>query len=265
MDAQDNMSFFEHLEALRWHLIRSFGVVVMVMVVAFIYHQFLFDSILFAPMQPSFFTNRALCYLGDYLHIPELCINQQPIKLINITMSGQFSTHMWVSFVTGLVIAFPYLFWELWRFIKPAMNPNQVKHASLAILVVSLLFACGVLFGYYVILPFSIEFLGHYQVSTLVDNPITLTSYISTVTSTVLAAGVTFELPIVIWFFAKIGLVSSRFLKRYRRHAILLIAVFAAVITPPDIVSMLMVGLPMLVLYEVGIVLALRIEKRKLQ
>lgn len=263
MEEQDNMGFFEHLEALRWHLIRSFAVVIVITVIAFIYHRFLFDSVFFAPMQPYFVTNRALCLLGDYLHIPELCINQQPIKLINITMSGQFSTHMWVSFVTGLVVAFPYLFWELWRFIKPALSQNQIRHSSLAILVVSLLFGCGILFGYYIILPFSIEFLGHYQVSTLVDNPITLTSYISTVSSTVLAAGVTFELPIVIWFFARIGLVSSRFLKRYRRHAVLLIAIFAAVITPPDVVSMLMVSLPMVVLYEVGIVLALRIEKKK--
>lgn len=265
MSKQSNMSFLEHLEVLRWHIIRSFVAIFLIAIVAFLHPDLMFDQIILAPQHPDFFTNRWLCELGKILNMQDLCINQQLLTLTNITMSGQFTTHVWVSLIAGMIVASPYIFWEIWQFIKPALNKNEITQSRGAILIVSLLFIAGVLFGYFIIAPMSIEFLGHYQISSQVTNQITLTSYISTICSIVLASGISFELPVFIWFLAKIGLVSSKFLKHYRRHAILLIVIFAAVITPPDVVSQMMVGIPMIVLYEVSIGIAKRMESIRKQ
>lgn len=261
--SNNEMSFLEHLEALRWHLMRSVAAIFALAVIFFIYKDFVFDTLLLAPSQPWFPTNRFLCRLGDMMDIPTLCINSMPLKLQNISMAGQFTTHVTISFVLGFILAFPYVFWEFWRFIRPGLYPHEIRGARGAIWAVSLLFAVGVLFAYFLILPLSIDFLGSYKVSEQVDNIVSLGSYISTVTSILLSGAIVFELPVLIYFLAKIGLVSSSFLARYRRHAIVIIVIFAAIITPPDVVSQIMVAIPLVILYEVGIGMAKKIEKGK--
>lgn len=256
------MGFLDHLEVLRWHLIRSFLSIIIFAIAAFIFRNFIFDTIILAPKSPDFFTNTTLCKFGNYINMPALCINSKPFQIINIKMAGQFSTHIMVSFVVGLIAAFPFVFWEIWRFIKPALYSNEKQHARGAVFFSSALFILGVLFGYFIIVPLSLDFLGTYNVSSQVLNQINLDSYISTFTSVVLASGVVFELPILIYFLSKAGLVSPDFLKRYRKHALVIILILAAIITPPDIFSQILVSMPLIILYEVGIIISKRVTKK---
>ncbi|MDY6800198.1 MAG: twin-arginine translocase subunit TatC [Bacteroidota bacterium] len=262
MARSNNMTFLEHLEELRWHLIRAFASVIIVAIVAFIFSDIVFNHIILAPKNPDFFTNKMLCFLGDKVKIPKLCINNEPFQIINIKMAGQFTIHITISIFAGIIVAFPYIFWEFWSFIKPALYENELKHSSGAVTISSLLFIMGVCFGYFIIAPLSIHFLGSYNVSDQVLNQINLKSYIGTVTSVTLAAGVIFELPILIYFLSKAGLVTPEFLRKYRRHAIIIVMVLAATITPPDIFSLILVTLPLLILYEAGIVISKKIVKK---
>lgn len=264
-DKQTEMTFLDHLEELRWHILRSLLVVVFVAILAFIFKDIIFDRVILAPKEPGFWSNRMMALLADVLNSPSLKINSEPFQIININMSGQFSTHLKVSLFTGLIVGFPYLFFELWRFISPALYDNEKAHSRGAVIYTSALFFVGVLFGYYVILPLSVEFLGHYNVSEQVANQINLTSYISTFTSICLATGIVFELPVLIYFLSKTGLVTPKFLRRYRRHAIVLTLLLSAIITPPDIFSQVLVAIPLLVLYEVGIVISGRVLKAKVK
>lgn len=250
---EGDMSFLEHLEELRWHLVRAITSIVLVAIVAFIFKNIVFDVIIIAPKSPDFFTNRMLCEFGNFIGIKKLCINSKPLELINIKMAGQFTTHIMVSLISGFIVAFPYVFWELWRFIAPALYSNEKNVARGAVFFSSLLFLLGVLFGYYVIVPLSVHFLGSYSVSGEVANRINLTSYMTTVASISLAAGVVFELPILVYFLTKVGLVTPEFLKKYRRHSLVIILVLSAIITPPDIFSQVLVSFPLIILYEVGI------------
>lgn len=259
----NDMSFLEHLEMLRWHLLRSLVAIGLFAVVAFVFHDFIFDNVLLAPKKGEFITNIYLCKLGQWAGIPKLCINTLPLQIINIKMAGQFAMHIGVSFALGFILAFPFIFWELWRFIRPALYTHEIRHARGAVFYTSALFLLGVLFGYYVIAPLSVHFLGSYSVSQEVTNQINLRSYIGTITSVTLASGVTFELPVLIFFFSRIGLVTPQFLRKYRRHAIVLILVLAATITPPDIFSLFLVTLPLILLYEVGIRISARVIKRQ--
>lgn len=257
-----DMTFLEHLEELRWHLIRAFIVVIIIAITAFLFRSIVFDKIILAPKNADFITNRLLCLLGQKINTDKLCINTKTFQLISIKMAGQFTMHITTSIFAGIVVGFPYLFWEFWRFIKPALYENEMKHTRGAVTISSLLFLTGVLFGYFVISPLSIHFLGSYNVSDQVINQINLKSYIGTVTSVTLAAGITFELPILIYFLSKSGLVTPQFLKRYRRHAIIVIMVLAAIITPPDVFSLILVALPLLLLYEVGIIISRKVNKK---
>jgi sec-independent protein translocase protein TatC len=259
----EEMTFLEHLEELRWHLVRSFLSVIAVAVIAFLLKDIVFDTIIFGPSEPHFFTNRILCVLADRLGMPVLCINQRKILFQNILMSGQFTTHLKVSFIAGLIVAFPYIFWEFWRFVKPALYPQEVKHSKGAIFFASILFSIGILFAYYVICPLSIHFLANYYVSAKVENILNLGSYISTVSSIVLAGGVIFELPMIIYFLARVGLVTSKGLKKYRRHAVVGSLLLAAIITPPDVISQILVCFPLILLYEGGVVIAANIERKR--
>lgn len=256
------MSFLDHLEQLRWHIIRSLLAVILLAVLAFVFHDLVFNTVLLAPKNPNFYTNVQLCRLGELVNINKLCINSEPLELINIKMAGQFALHIWVSIFAGIILAFPYIFSELWRFIRPALYEKELKHTQGAVFFSSLLFLMGVLFGYFIIVPLSVHFLGSYHVSDQVVNQINLKSYVGTVTSITLAAGITFELPILIYFLSKASLVTPAFLKKYRRHAIVLILLLAATITPPDIFSLFLVTLPLLLLYEVGIMISRKIEKK---
>lgn len=262
MTGTKDMTFLEHLEELRWHLIRAFSAVILVAIVAFIFKNIVFDQIILAPKNPAFFTNQLLCRLGNMVAIPKLCINAEPFQLISIKMAGQFTMHITTSIFAGIIVAFPYIFWEFWQFLKPALYEKEVKHTRGAVSISSLLFLTGVLFGYFIIAPLSVHFLGSYNVSSEVINQINLKSYIGTITSVTLASGVTFELPVLIYFLSKAGLVTPEFLVRYRRHAIVLILILAATITPPDIFSLILVTFPLLILYEAGILISKKIVKR---
>jgi sec-independent protein translocase protein TatC len=260
---EGEMTFLQHLEELRWHIIKSLGAIVAGAVVAFIFKDFLFDSVILAPNNPDFITNRLLCRLADVVNAPVLCINQNPVELINIKLSGQFTTHLNISIVAGLILAFPYIFWEFWSFFKPALYEKERKYARGAVFTASLLFLTGILFGYYIITPLSINFLGSYRVSDLVDNQINITSYIGSVTSVALSAGIIFELPILVFFLARIGVVTPEFMRKYRRHSIVVVLILAAVITPPDIFSLILVVIPLILLYEVSIFIAARVIRKR--
>jgi sec-independent protein translocase protein TatC len=262
---ENEMSFLEHLEELRWHLIRSILAILVFAVLAFIFKSIVFDRIILAPKTPEFFTNRLLCKFGNLVHVKSLCINTKPLDLISIKMAGQFSMHIMVSLIAGLVIAFPYVFFEFWRFIIPALYMNEKKHARGAVFYSSLLFMLGVLFGYFIIVPLSVQFLGTYRVSEQVSNQINLISYVTTLSSVVLASGIVFELPIVVFFLSKVGLVTPGFLKKFRKHAFILILILSAIITPPDIFSQVLVAVPLVILYEVSIGISRRIISRKEQ
>jgi sec-independent protein translocase protein TatC len=261
---EKEMSFLQHLEELRWHIIRSVLAIVIFTILAFIFKNFIFDSIILAPKNPGFFTNRILCQLSEmFFHNKALCINTKPFNLISIKMSGQLTTHIAVSIVSGVIIAFPYIIWEFWRFFRPALYTTEQKYAKGAVLTATLLFFTGVVFGYFMIVPLSIHFLGSYQISEQVVNQIYIRSYIGTLTSIVLASGLIFELPLVTFFLTKIGLITPSFLIKYRRHSIVVIFIVAAIITPPDIFSQILVSIPLLVLFEVGIIISKRVYKKK--
>ncbi len=262
---EKEMSFLDHLEELRWHLVRSAIVVMVLMVVLFVYKDFVFDTIILGPKNPNFITYRWFCQLGEWLNAKDsLCFGQIPMKLISTNMSGQFTTHVWVSFIGGLIVAFPYVFWEIWRFVKPGLYEKERGYTRGIVFYASILFAAGVAFGYYLIAPLSVSFLGGYQVSAEVLNTIDLNSYISTVTTLTLATGATFEMPIIIYFLTKIGFVGPTFLRTYRKHAIVVILIIAAIITPPDVISQLIVTFPLMLLYEISILISARVERRSI-
>ena len=259
---EDEMSFLEHLEALRWHIVRALLSIFFIAIIAFIFNEIIFDSIILAPKHPGFFTNRMLCKLGELVNINALCINSNPFEIINIRMAGQFTTHIAVSLIAGIILAFPYIFWEFWSFFKPALYSNEKKHTGGAVFFSSFLFIIGILFGYFVIVPLSVHFLGSYNVSDEVTNQINLRSYIGTVASITLASGLIFQLPIISYFLTKIGLVDPAFMKKYRKHSVIVILALAAIITPPDIFSQVLVCLPLLGLYEIGISISKAVIKK---
>ena len=261
--SEGEMSFLEHLEVLRWHLLRALASILVVAIVAFIFKDIVFNTILLGPKSPEFVTNRLLCEFGRIVNVNKLCINSKPLELISIKMAGQFSMHIMVSLMSGFVLAFPYIFWEFWRFVVPALYSKEKKHARGAVFYSSMLFMLGVLFGYFIITPLSIHFLGSYSVSDQVTNQINLISYVSTIASVVLAAGIIFELPILVYFLSKVGLVTPKFLKKYRRHSLVLILALSAIITPPDIFSQVLVAFPLIILYEVGIYISKRIMRKR--
>jgi sec-independent protein translocase protein TatC len=258
------MSFLDHLEALRWHLMRAVIAVLTLAIVLFFYREIVFDHFLFAPKHPDFWTYRMLCLLSDYLQMGDaLCIKELPFELINTELSGQFTMHIWVSFVAGFILAAPYVLWEIWRFIKPALHEKERKYSKGVVFFSSLLFFSGVLFGYYVIVPLSINFLGSYQVSADVKNMIAMDSFVSTVTTITFASGIVFELPIVIYFLTQIGLMTPQFMRTYRKHAMVIILIVAAVITPsPDVTSQLLVAFPLYMLYELSIFVSMYVVKK---
>lgn len=257
------MSFLQHLEELRWHLVRSSAAVLVAGIVVFLNKEFIFDQVILAPRDPGFITNRFFAWLALQLNSPELAINTKPFQLINIDLSGQFSIHLNLAIIGGIIISIPYILWEFWRFVRPALYENERQHVTSAVVYSSLLFIMGICFGYYLIVPLTTHFFGSYQVSQDVLNQINLTSYISSVNTIVLGSGIVFELPIVMFFLAKVGLAGTSFFKTYRKHAFIALLCLAAIITPPDAFSMLLVTGPLALLYELGIIMARLVEKRR--
>jgi sec-independent protein translocase protein TatC len=262
-DPEAEMSFLDHLEELRWHIVRSALAILVFAIAAFVMKSFIFDQVILKPMTPDFWTNRMLAKLGALVGSEALNINQQPLHLIAIKMADQFMIHIMVSLIAGLILASPVVFYEFWRFIRPALYDKEKKHARGAVFYTSVLFLLGVLFGYYLIVPLSINFLGTYNVSEQVTNQINTRSYIGTVTSISLAAGVVFLIPIFSFFLSKVGILTPQFMKTYRRHAYVLMLLLSAIITPPDIFSQIMVCLPLVFLYEVGIIISRRVVKKR--
>ena len=255
------MSFLDHLEELRWHIIRSLIAVFVLAIVAFNIRDFIFKEIIFKPKESDFLTNRMFQKMADYFGKDALAINRQEIELINIKMPGQFNMSIWAAIVAGLIMAAPVVFWEFWKFIKPALYENEKKVATGAVFYTTFLFIIGVLFGYYLIVPLTIQFFGNYSISPEVTNQINITSYISMVISVVFASGVVFLLPVFSYSLSKVGLLTPGFMRTYRRHAIVLLVALAAVITPPDIFSQIMVAIPLILLYEVSIFISGRVAK----
>lgn len=248
------MSFLQHLEVLRWHLVRAVSSVVVFGIAAFVAKSFIFDTVLLGPKSPDFWTYRMLCKASEKFGLSDLlCITDIPFDLINISMAGQFTTHIVVSIIVGFIVSFPYVVFEIWRFIKPGLYEGERKHATGMVFYTSALFITGVLFGYYIIAPLSVNFLGSYRVSDLIVNQIDLNSYFSTIATLVLASGIVFELPMLMYFLTKIGVVTPASLRQYRKHAVVGVLILAAVITPPDVSSQVLVFFPLMLLYEVSI------------
>lgn len=262
-EEEEGMSFLDHLEALRWHLLRAVSAVLIFSVAAFIAKDFIFGVLILGPSKVDFFTYRVLCDLGNYLGLPALCIDELPFTIQSRQMTGQFSMHMTSSIVVGLIAAFPYLFWEVWRFISPGLYEKERSAARGAVFFVSFLFLSGAAFGYYVLSPLSINFLANYQLDPSIANEFDITSYVSTLTMLVLASALMFQLPVVVYFLSMSGLVTSKMLKAYRKHSVVVILIVSAVITPPDVISQLLIAMPILVLYEVGIFIAKGLERKR--
>lgn len=261
----NEMSFLDHLEDLRWHLIRIVGAVIICGTVAFIFKGFIFDNIIFAPKKMEFPTYQWLCALANLVSVEDstFCGEAFPFIIQNRTMAGQFSAHIWTSIYAGFIIAFPYVIYQLWKFISPGLNDNERNTSRGFIIVSSLLFFLGVLFGYYIITPLSINFLGTYTVSAEVSNEIDISSYISLVRASVIASGIIFELPILIYFLTKLGLVTPEILRKYRKFALVIVLIISAVITPPDIASQIIVAIPVIILYEISIHISRIVLKRE--
>lgn len=260
---QTEMSFLEHLEELRWHIIRSALSIVAFAVIAFILKDFIFDTVILKPKTADFWTNRMFAKFGDFINSEAIKINQKDLTLISIKMADQFMIHIMTSIIAGFIIASPVVFNEFWRFLKPALYDKEKKHAGGAVFYTSVLFMAGVLFGYYLIVPLSIHFLGSYSISDQVTNTINTRSYISTITSISLASGVVFLIPVFSYFLSKVGLLTPQFMKTYRKHSYVVMLLLSAVITPPDIFSQVMVCFPLVFLYEIGIIISRRVVKKR--
>lgn len=267
-NSSSEMSFLDHLEELRWHLIRSTLAIVIVATVAFLAKNFIFDTVLFGPKKADFPTYQLFCNIAQSLGLDEAFCEGPQFRIQSRQMAGQFSAHIWTSIWAGFILAFPYILYEMWKFISPGLYENERKNARGFILIASMLFFSGVLFGYYVVTPLSVNFLANYRVSDEVFNDIDLASYIAIVRAAVIACGLIFELPIIIYFLTKVGLVTPEFLKTYRKFALVLVLIVSAVITPPDVASQIVVSIPVLVLYEISIHISrvvIKNEEKKLK
>lgn len=257
------MNFLDHLEALRWHIVRSAAVIMVIAVVAFMNKEIIFDGIIMAPKNTDFWTYRVMCALSQKYNL-DMCLDKVDFSVVNLNISGQFTTHMWIAFMTGFIIGFPYFIWEIWRFVRPALSEREIKYSKGIVFFTSLLFAMGIAFGYFIITPLSINFLGNYKVSAEIANSISMDSYINTVTVLSLSTGLVFELPMVVYFLSKLGVITPQFMKTYRKHAMVVNLIIAALITPsPDVTSQLLVAVPLFLLYEISIFVSAGVMKQK--
>ncbi|MCB0504163.1 MAG: twin-arginine translocase subunit TatC [Cyclobacteriaceae bacterium] len=257
------MTFLEHLEELRWHLIRSVAAIVILSIAVFIAKDVVWHSVILAPSRLDFWTYRTLCLAGEKLNSTALCIQELPFIIQNRKMTGQFTMHITSSFIIGLIVAFPYVFWEVWRFVSPGLRPRERRYSRGAVFFVSLLFMIGVLFGYYIISPLSVNFLSHYSVDSSIKNEFELSNYVTTISMIVLATALLFQLPIVVFFLSKAGLVTPGIMKHYRRHAIVVILTISALLTPPDPVSQILVAIPLFGLYQISIFISAAVKRQK--
>lgn len=258
------MSFLDHLEELRWLLVRSSAAILICATVAFFFSDFIFNEIIFGPKNINFISYRLFCELSTQLDLSEsFCVTELPFNIQNTAIEGQVSLLIWTCITAGFIIAFPYMLWLLWNFISPALYEKERKYAKAFVSIASLLFFLGVLFGYFIIIPMSINFFATFTVSPEIKNDINIQSYISMIKTSVIVSGLIFEMPIIIYFLSKVGLVTPSFLRKYRKYAIVLILIVAAIVTPPDVVSQIIVSIPLLVLYEISIFISAAVLKNK--
>ncbi|MDX1408492.1 MAG: twin-arginine translocase subunit TatC [Saprospiraceae bacterium] len=256
----DEMTFLEHLEALRWHLLRALASIVVVGIGVFLAKDFIFDVVILGPTKQDFATYQWICNVSE-----KLCFFPEGLEIITRDIAEQFLSHIKVSIWIGLVVAFPYVFFEFWQFVKPGLYEKEKKAARGVVFVCSFLFITGVLFGYFVIAPFAVTFLSSYSVSPDVLNTVTLTSLVNSMTMFTIPTGIVFELPVLAYFLAKVGLITADFLSKYRKHAFVVILIMAAIITPPDVITQFLIGIPIYLLFELSIVIARRVEKKRAQ
>ncbi|HEY9045729.1 MAG TPA: twin-arginine translocase subunit TatC [Ohtaekwangia sp.] len=262
---EKEMSFLDHLEELRWHVIRSMVAIVVFTIFAFIEVKWVFNSVILAPAKADFWTWRMLCKIGHAFNAPDLCIDDIPLVLQSRFMTGQFTITIIAAFVLGLVFAFPYVVWELWRFIRPGLRISERKNSRGVVGAVSSLFLAGISFGYYIIAPLMVYIMVNYKISDMIKNEFDITSYVTTVLTLVLGSGLLFQLPVVIFFLSKVGLVTPAFLRRYRKHSVIVILIVAAIITPPDPLSQTLISIPLYLLFEISILISARVEKQRLR
>ncbi|NVO01210.1 MAG: twin-arginine translocase subunit TatC [Bacteroidetes bacterium] len=262
---EENSSFWGHIDQLRVYLIRSIIAIFGFTVAAFFYKNIIFDKIIMAPSDTNFITYKALCKIGTLIHVDGLCTPSFKLSLINIELAGQFRYHLLISTIVGIIISFPFIVWQLWLFVKPALKENEIKKTRGMVAYITGLFFIGIAFGYYVIVPLTVNFLATYELSSIIKNQITVGSYISTVSVLTLSMGLVFELPVLVFFLGKIGLLTASFLRKNRKYAIVIIFIAAGFITPStDMFSQALVAMPMLLLYEVSIFVCKRAQPKEI-
>ena len=235
MAEEKEMAFLDHLEELRWHVVRSVSVIFIAMIASFAFIKEIFEYVIFAPAKINFPTFKYMCELGKLFGFNDLCVTDLPFKIQSRNMTGQFMMSLTASFVIGLIVAFPYVAWELWRFVKPGLQSKEIKYSKGAVFAVSFLFSIGILFGYYILAPTTIWFLATYSISDMIVNEFDITSYVSTISSLILGCGILFQFPMVIYFLSKVGIVTPELMRKYRKHSIVVILILGAVITHPVI------------------------------
>lgn len=267
VEDEKQMSFLDHLEELRWHIIRAFGAIMVFAIAAFALKTLVWHYLILSPTRPDFWSFRMFCQVSSSIGSDAFCFDKMPFIIQSRKMTGQFTMHITSSVVIGLIAAFPYVFWELWRFVSPGLYENEKRLSRGAVFFVSLLFMIGILFGYFIVTPISVNFLGTYQVDPSILNEFDITSYVSILITLVLACGLLFQLPIIVYFLSKAGVVTPNVLITYRRHAFVVILIVSALITPPDPITQLLVTFPLVLLYELSISISkfvLRKEKERL-
>jgi len=257
------MSFLDHLEELRWHLIRSAAAIIIFAIVAFLAKDFVWGTLILGPTKGDFWTYRMMCKFGELIGSDILCLGDLPIDMQNREMTGQFMMHITSSLVIGIIMAFPYTFWEIWRFVSPGLHKKEKGASRGAVVAVSFLFMSGVLFGYFIVTPVSFQFLSTYTLDVTIQNNIDIISLVKTLSMLVLACAFMFQLPVVTYFLSKAGLVTPELMKRYRKHGIVVILILSAVITPPDVYSQILISLPLVVLYEISIKISRRVVRKQ--
>jgi sec-independent protein translocase protein TatC len=261
------MSFIDHLEELRWHILRSVIAIMIIAVAIFFNIQWVFDKIIAGPIRPDFVSYKAFCDLSHWLHVGDaLCMKPIKIEMLNTTFGGQFFSSFSIAFIGGVIAAFPYIFWEFWKFIKPALKPGELKYTRFAIFWVSFFFFLGAAFGYFILGPFTFNFLATFEISAtnMVQTRPTISDYIDNLTNLILGCGIAFELPVLAFVLTRVGIITPTFLRSYRKFAIIVILIAAAIITPsPDWISQLIVFLPLMLLYELGVIVSSRVYKEE--